>query len=290
MGTNEKLKREKATLGLRVRHPLDTFREELKRLCNASTAVGAGRVRGLERDDRRHVEDYRERNTKRAARSRSSSSTIRTAGRGDRALASVEAAREMLASDQPLLVRGVVKAERDGGDDGGGDAQAAMKLLLEDVSPLVQAFRSRTRSVRVSVHVDRLDKPKLVALRRALEAHPGSCPVMVQLVAMGWKVTLQNKLMVELSEAMMMSLERLFGEKVCEQRGADTKAATPGGLRRGMPNPRSYSCVRARSPAAHWRSLQRRRASSCRARRAARRDTSDACSSARWVCPQRLER
>jgi hypothetical protein len=95
-----------------------------------------------------------------------------------------------------------------------------MKLLLDSVTPLVQAFRAKTRAVRVRVHVDRVDKKKLVELRRALEAHPGTCPVVVQLDSSAdWRVMFPSgKLTVEPSEAMMSSLERLFGEKVCELR------------------------------------------------------------------------
>jgi GTP-binding protein len=105
-------------------------------------------------------------------------------------------------------------------DEGMEPQPPDMKLLLDSVTPLVQAFRAKTRAVRVRVHVDRIDKKKLVELRRALEAHPGTCPVVVQLDSSAdWRVMFPSgKLTVEPSEAMMMSLERLFGEKVCELR------------------------------------------------------------------------
>jgi len=221
----EKLKREKAALGFYVSgHPLDGFREELKRFCNASTANLARCGEGTTVAMGGMVEDYRERPTKTGGKIAfffldDPFGRIEVIVRNRQ----VEAFREQLQSGVPLLVTGVVKAERDAQAppaDDGGDTAPDMKLLLDNVTPLVQAFRAKTRAVRVRVHVDRVDKKKLVELRRALEAHPGTCPVVVQLDSSAdWRVTFGNgRLTVEPSEAMMMSLERLFGEKVCELR------------------------------------------------------------------------
>jgi DNA polymerase-3 subunit alpha len=130
----------------------------------------------------------------------------------------VEQFRELLSGDLPLLITGNVRAERDGNDES-AEQPGEVKLLLDDAKLLVEALRARTKAVRVKVHVDRCDKRKLVELRRALEAHPGRCPVVVQLVSTEWRVSLgSGKLMVEPSEAMLGSLERLFGEKVAELR------------------------------------------------------------------------
>jgi DNA polymerase-3 subunit alpha len=218
---NEKLKREKSTLGFYVSgHPLDAFREELKRFCNANTASITGAAEGNSVTLGGMVEDYRERNTKSGGKMAfffldDSYGRIEVIVR-QRA---VESFREILSGDAPLLITGVVRAEREGGDDSGEQA-VEVKLLLDDAALLVQALRARTKAVRVRVHVDRVDKRKLMELRRALEAHPGRCPVVVQLVASDWRVQLgaAGKYMVEPSEAMMGSLERLFGEKVCELR------------------------------------------------------------------------
>jgi len=221
----EKLKREKASLGFYVSgHPLDGYREELKRFCNASTASLVRCGEGANVSMGGMVEDYRERPTKTGGKIAfffldDPFGRVEVIVRNRQ----VEACREMLQSGQPLLVSGVVKAERDAQGapvEEGMEQQPDMKLLLDSVTPLVQAFRARTRAVRVRVHVDRVDKRKLVELRRALEAHPGTCPVVVQLdSSQDWRVTLgSGRLTVEPSEAMMMHLERLFGEKVCELR------------------------------------------------------------------------
>ncbi|HET6337274.1 MAG TPA: DNA polymerase III subunit alpha [Polyangiales bacterium] len=226
---NEKLKREKATLGFYVSgHPLDTYREELKRFCNGNTASISNVSEGTTVMLGGMVEDYRERNTKSGGKMAfffldDPYGRIEVIVR-QRA---VEQFRELLSGDQPLLITGNVRADREGGGGGGGggggddsgDQPAEVKLLLDDATLLVQALRARTRAVRVKVHVDQCDKRKLVELKRALEAHPGRCPVVVQLVSTEWRVSLGNgKLMVEPSEAMLGSLERLFGEKVAELR------------------------------------------------------------------------
>ena len=222
----EKLKREKAALGFYVSgHPLDGFKEELKRFCNANTGSLAKCAEGSNVSLGGMVEDYRERPTKTGGKI-AFFFLDDPFGRTEVIVRQrqVDACREQLQSGVPLLVSGVVRAERDQGGGGpvdeGMEQVPDMKLLLDSVTPLVEAFRARTRAVRVRVHVDRLDKKKLEALRRALEAHPGTCPVVVQLESSAdWRVTLaQGRFTVEPSEAMMMSLERLFGEKVCELR------------------------------------------------------------------------
>jgi DNA polymerase-3 subunit alpha len=225
---HEKLKREKATLGFYISgHPLDGFKEELKRFCNASSASLDNVPEGTQVSMGGVVEDYRERPTKTGGKM-AFFQLDDPYGRVEVIVRqrAVEQFRELLTSDVPVLISGVARAERDNGQGGapvddGMDAPAAeVKVLLDQATPLVQAFRAKTRTVRVKVHVDRVDKKKLVELRRALESHPGNCPVFVQLVSSDdWRVTLGgNKLTVEPSEAMLSSLERLFGEKVCELR------------------------------------------------------------------------
>jgi hypothetical protein len=95
-----------------------------------------------------------------------------------------------------------------------------LKLLLDDVGPLSDSFRAKTRSVRVSLPIDRVDEDKLTRLRHALEEHRGNCPVSLEIKYAGhWAATLPTRnISVDPSDAMMSTLERLFGEKVCELR------------------------------------------------------------------------
>jgi DNA polymerase III subunit alpha len=229
---HEKLKREKATLGFYVSgHPLDAYREELKRFCNVNSASIAGVAEGSSVTMGGVVEEYRERPTKTGGKM-AFFQLDDPYGRVEVIVRQkyVDQVREVLGSGVPIVVSGAARAERDNfqaaptGDDDMEQAAPEVKLMLDGATSLVQAFRAKTKTVRVNLHVDRVDKKKLVELRRALESHPGSCPVIVQLVSSeDWRVTLgavggQAKLTVEPSEAMMTSLERLFGEKVCELR------------------------------------------------------------------------
>jgi DNA polymerase-3 subunit alpha len=219
----ERLAREKATLGFYVSgHPLDGCRAELERFCNCNTATLAHFEEGARAVIGGVVEDLRIR-------------PMRTGGRvgffqledpfgrvevivRERAL---DKCAEILRGDAPILVTGTVRPEQNRGGNEGGDAdETDMKLLLDEATPLADAFRARAKSVCVSVHVDRLDRAKLIELRRTLEDFPGRCPVELQLLSdTAWTVKMATaKIQVDPTEALLERLEGLFGEKVCELR------------------------------------------------------------------------
>jgi DNA polymerase III subunit alpha len=219
----ELLKREKATLGFYLSgHPLDGYREELHRFCKNTTSSIVNLPEGTQVSLGGVIEDLRVRPTKTGGKIgffqlEDPYGRVEVIVR-DKAL---EAFREILHGDAPILLSGVVKEERDqvvvDADNGQG---ADVKILLDRVSLLVDSFRSRTKSIRVRVHVDRIDRQKLLDLRRTLEDFPGACPVTLQLVNSGsWHVTMgTRKILVDPSDAMLARLELLFGEKVCELR------------------------------------------------------------------------
>ena len=216
----ERLARERGSLGFYISgHPLDGFHQELTRFCNATTASIGNLDENAKVSMGGVVEEFRERNTKTGSRM-AFFQLEDTYGRvevivRERAL---EAHREALKTDRPVLITGVVRPDRDPRND--PEAGAAVKLLLDGVEPLVDSFRSRTKSVRVRVRINGVNREKLAALREALEAHPGKCPVTLLLESDDdWRISLgAHKLTVDPSEAMLSSLERLFGEKVCELR------------------------------------------------------------------------
>ena len=218
------LKREKGTLGFYVSgHPLDGYQQELKRFCNATTASVSGCADGTQVTLGGMIEDFRVRSTKTGGKI-GFFQFEDPFGRTEVVVRekALDANRELLSSDAPVLITGLVREDRDYSEGGGGEVaqNAEKKLLLDSVSLLVDAFRLRTRAVRVRVDVERIDRQKLVDLRRALEDFPGSCPVTLQLVSNGtWHVTMPTrKIMVDPTEAMLARLELLFGEKVCELR------------------------------------------------------------------------
>jgi DNA polymerase-3 subunit alpha len=219
----DKLRREKSALGFYLSgHPLDGYREELKRFCNATTATLEDKEDGTQVTLGGLVEELRVRPTKTGGKIafvqlEDPFGRVEVIVR-EKAL---DAHRELLVPDTALLVTGMVRKERDpNADPEAADAGTEVKLLLDKVEPLAESLRAKTRSVRVRVHVDRLDKGKLVELRRTLEDFPGGCPVTLQLVSdEAWNVTMgTRKILVDPSEAMLARLERLFGEKVCELR------------------------------------------------------------------------
>jgi DNA polymerase-3 subunit alpha len=217
----EKLRREKATLGFYLSgHPLDGYREELKRFCKHTTTSVTGLPDKSQVTIGGVIEDLRVR-------------PMRTGGKvgffqledpfgrlevivRDKAL---EAYRELLQVDAEVLVQGTIREERDQNADPESDQPAEVKLVLESVTKLGESLRARTKSVRVRMHVNSVDRAKLVELRRALEDFPGNCPVTLQLNGDAWHVTMgAKKISVDPSEQMLARLERLFGEKVCELR------------------------------------------------------------------------
>jgi DNA polymerase-3 subunit alpha len=226
----EMLAREKATLGFYVSgHPLDRYATELKRFCNATTESISTLPEGARVTIGGSVEGYRVRPTKSGGKI--AFFTLEDAlGRVEVVvrpkMLDAPGVADTLAAGEPVVVTGDVQYERDrggrGGDeeDTGGDVPAEAKLLLEEVAPLAQALRARTKSVRVRLAVERSDARKLAQLREALEKHPGPCPVTIELVSSErWAVTLpMTGVSVEPSEVLLSQLERLFGEKVTELR------------------------------------------------------------------------
>ena len=138
--------------------------------------------------------------------------------------APVVTVRDVLESagktNEPVFVEATIRFERDRNGDEENNAQAEPKLVLDAVKPLAQALREKTKSVRVSVTVEKVDRKKLSALREALGAFPGPCPVSLELKSVErWVVSVaQTGLTVEPSDALLANLERLFGEKVVELR------------------------------------------------------------------------
>jgi hypothetical protein len=113
-----------------------------------------------------------------------------------------------------------LREERERGGDGEPAQGGGFKVVMDKLEPLAESFRSRTKSIRLRMHVDRVDRGKLLELRRALEDFPGACPVTLQLVSDShWHVNLgAKKILVDPSEAMLSRLELLFGEKIIELR------------------------------------------------------------------------
>ena len=215
----DQLAREKGTLGFYVSgHPLDRYRGELLRFCDATTESAAQLGNHRQITVGGTVEGYRERRTKMGY-------TMAFFHIED-ALGRLEVIvrpkplektgiREALQSGEPILLTGRVKHEQDRSDE---SAAAEAKILLEDATLLSEALQERTTSITVRLTVETIDRSKLDSLRAMLEQYPGPCPVTLELNSPGdWCVNLaETGLFVDPTDALLTGLERLFGTKVCE--------------------------------------------------------------------------
>ena len=222
--SRDQLQREKATLGFYVSgHPLDRYASELRRFCTADTETLALIEPNTTVILGGSVEAYRERRTKRG-------DTIAffdledAVGRVEVLVWSrayqKEGYPERLKAGEPVLVKGRLKMERDRMAD--EDAPAQPKVELQEVQLLTAALAKKAEAVDVKLDVAELDKKKIRALRHALEAYPGPCPVRLQLGEKGaWVVEMPvTGVHVEPADGLLASLERLFGRKVCELKWA----------------------------------------------------------------------
>ncbi len=225
----EILRREKGTLGFYLSgHPLDDFQDELKRFCDANTKRLSTTREHTKISIGGVLQDYRERTTKSGDRMaffelEDPFGRIEVVVRPEILKNNREALDTIVKSDQPALLGCTLKFDEERGrssnlDDEANETPLTAKLLLNEIRPLNEALRLRTKSVHIKVHVDRIDKSKLMAMREVLEKHPGTCPVTIDLMSNDdWTVSLGARgLEVDPSEAMLDSLKQLFGEKVCE--------------------------------------------------------------------------
>jgi DNA polymerase-3 subunit alpha len=217
--SREQLSREKSTLGFYVSgHPLDRYRSELLRFCNATTENVPQLDNNRQVTVGGTVEGYRERRTK-MGHTMAFFHIEDAFGRVEVIVRPkpLEQAglRGALQSGQPILLTGRVKHEQ---EREGESAQTEHKILLEEATLLSEALHERTTSITVRLAVEAIDRAKLDSLRAMLEQFPGPCPVSLELDSPGsWRVNLpETGLFVEPSDALLSGLERLFGAKVCE--------------------------------------------------------------------------
>jgi len=218
--SREQLRLEKETLGFYVSgHPLDRYTKELARFCNTNTELVAQAANHQEVTIGGSVEGYRERRTK-MGHTMAFFHLEDSYGRVEVIIRprelEKEGLREALTSGEPVLLRGKVKMEAD--RNGGEDADVEAKILLYEVSLLAESLAKKATGVRVNLVVDAIDRDKLAQLRHTLEKFPGATPVSLRLRSgADWTVDLKNVgVSVAPSDAMLASVERLFGGKVCD--------------------------------------------------------------------------
>ncbi len=221
----ELLQRERNALGFYVSgHPLDRYKQELKRFGNATTEDAASREEGSQIRIGGTIESYRERPTKSGGRIaffelEDTHGRIEVMVR-DRVL---EQFPDAFSRTEPIFIEADLRYERDGRgnpNEERGDEERVPRLVLTSIKDLAEAFREKAKSVRVRIDVEKTDIRKLKTLRETLQGHPGKCAVSLELRSNeSWTVFVSEfGLGVDPSEQLVSTLERMFGDKILELR------------------------------------------------------------------------
>jgi DNA polymerase-3 subunit alpha len=128
----------------------------------------------------------------------------------------------VLTSGEPVLVEGKVSFPQRGEDEPEDpDAPREPTILLNAVRPLSEAVRADTRSIAIRVRAERTRPAELASLARVMAAAKGNCPVALYVsFADGAEavLTLGEAWRVDVGDALLSGIERIFGEQVAELR------------------------------------------------------------------------
>jgi DNA polymerase III subunit alpha len=217
----ETLKREKQALGFYVSgHPLDRYGVELSRfeaiaVKDLSTMDPWSKVRAAGT-----VEGYRERIFKSGDKIAFFVLEDLTGGI-EAKVRSKTLARvgEVLASGEPVMINGKLQFPMN--DDDQADGPGEPTLLVNEVILLSEVIRAETRSVAIRLDHTLAQPAHIHRLSDVLTACPGVCPVQLIITTQDGSeaiMSVRSELRIEPSDAMLSSLERLFGRSVAELR------------------------------------------------------------------------
>jgi DNA polymerase III subunit alpha len=128
----------------------------------------------------------------------------------------------LLTGNEPVLLEGKVTFPQRADDEPDeADGSREPTILLSNVKPLAAAVRADTRSIAIRVRADRTRPADLTNLARVLASAKGGCPVALCLSFEGGAeavLTLGEAWRVDVGDALLSGIERIFGEQVAELR------------------------------------------------------------------------
>jgi DNA polymerase-3 subunit alpha len=217
----ETLKREKEALGFYVSgHPLDRYGAELKRFDVVPTRDLPAMDDWAKVRAAGTVEGYRERIFKGGGGKVAYFVLEDLTGGIEVKVRESQLDRlgDLLTRGEPVLVSGKLQFPM-GGEDG-GEVDRVPTLLLDEATPLAEAIRAETRGVSIRLRAAEVSRAHMVKLEQLLRGSPGGCPVQLVIHTEDGDaiLALRRDLKVEPNDAMLASLERLFGANVAELR------------------------------------------------------------------------
>jgi DNA polymerase-3 subunit alpha len=134
----------------------------------------------------------------------------------------IEQFAHVLTAGEPVLVEGKVSFPQRAEDDvEEPEGPREPTILLNTVRPLAEAVRADTRSIAIRLRADRTRPADLDKLARLLSDAKGACPVALYI---GFPdgaeavLTFSETWRVEVGDALLSGIERVFGEQVAELR------------------------------------------------------------------------
>jgi DNA polymerase-3 subunit alpha len=202
----ERLAAEKLTVGFYITgHPLDKFEDSLRRITTAPVAALPGRTNQEKVKIGGVVHTLKLKNNKRGDRYATfnledKSGTIEV-------IVWPEAYRKhevLITSDQPICVGGTLEV-----------SEERCQIIADDITSLAAVRERSVREVRLRLGEGTLTEERAQALAEMLEAHPGTCPASIEVMADGFVASVRLlKYKVAPTEKLMDAVERLFGDRV----------------------------------------------------------------------------
>ncbi len=160
----------------------------------------------------------------------------------------IEQFSQLLTSGDPVLVSGKVSFPQRG-DDAEEELDAAREptILMNEVKALSEAVRADTRAITIRVRVERTRPADLEGLKRVLQSARGSCPVALHLRFDGGAeavLALGDAWRVDVGDALLSGIERVFGEQVAELGEKSGNPQSPASVTRWLSYTRGQ-CTRA---------------------------------------------